>query len=197
MWESDPCFSSPTHWGQVQSHQHSCFPPSSFLLPSFVWVCIFFSTGQVLLSALHWCYACTSVSEGVFLMYLWREMYFTSTYSSAILFSPRLLLCKGVWKKLCSHVSNTILLIRKEAMCLDTCLVVFATGMTWVLVPAGNRSILAWVRGWSSQGKGLDLWFTWACGIPSVVWVIPRGLEYSRDCPNSETGQSVIQGTLC
>ena len=39
-------------------------------------------------------------------------------------------------------------------------------------------------------GKGLDLWFTWACGIPSVVWVILRGLEYSGDCSNSETGQS-------
>ena len=34
-----------------------------------------------------WCSACTSVSEGVFLMYLWREMYSTSTYSSAILSS--------------------------------------------------------------------------------------------------------------
>ena len=41
-------------------------------------------------SALSWCSACTSVSEGVFLMYLWREMYSTSTYSSAILFSPHL-----------------------------------------------------------------------------------------------------------
>ena len=35
---------------------------------------ILFSTGQVLLSALSWCSACTSVSEGVFLMYPWREM---------------------------------------------------------------------------------------------------------------------------
>ena len=35
-----------------------------------------------------WCSACTSVSEGVFLKYLWREMYSTSTYFSAILFSP-------------------------------------------------------------------------------------------------------------
>ena len=32
------------------------------------------------------CSACTSVSEGVFLMYPWREMYSMSTYSSAILF---------------------------------------------------------------------------------------------------------------
>ena len=49
------------------------FPPSSFILPSFGWFCIFFSSGQVFLSAFSWCAACTSVSEGVFLMYLWRE----------------------------------------------------------------------------------------------------------------------------
>ena len=48
---------------------------------------IFFSTGQVLLSTLSWYSACTSVSEGVFLMYLQRKMYSMSTYSSAILFS--------------------------------------------------------------------------------------------------------------
>ena len=45
------------------------FPSSSFILPSFVWLCIFFSAGQVLLSALSWCSACTSVSDGIFLMY--------------------------------------------------------------------------------------------------------------------------------
>ena len=45
------------------------FFPSSFVLPSFVWLYMFFSTGQVLLSALSWRSACTSVSEGVFLMY--------------------------------------------------------------------------------------------------------------------------------
>ena len=48
---------------------------------------IFFSTGQVLLLALSWCPACTSVSEGVFLMCLWRQMYSKSTCSSIILFS--------------------------------------------------------------------------------------------------------------
>ena len=64
------------------------FPSSSFILLSFAWFCIFFPSGQVLLSALSWCFACTSVSEVVFLMYLWREMYSTSTYSSAILFFP-------------------------------------------------------------------------------------------------------------
>ena len=64
------------------------FPSSSFILPSFVWFYIFFSAGQVLLSTLSWCSACTSVSDGVFLTYLWREMYSTSTYSSTFLFSP-------------------------------------------------------------------------------------------------------------
>jgi len=63
------------------------FSPSSFVPPSFTRFCILFSTGQVLQSALSWCSACTSVSEGVFLMYLWGEMYFTSTYFFAILFS--------------------------------------------------------------------------------------------------------------
>ena len=48
---------------------------------------LFFSTGQVLLSTVSWCSACASVSETVFLMYPWREMYSASTYSFAILFS--------------------------------------------------------------------------------------------------------------
>ena len=40
------------------------------------------------LSAEIWrCSACTSVSEGVFLMYSWRAMYSMSTYSSATFFS--------------------------------------------------------------------------------------------------------------
>ena len=63
------------------------FTPGAFILPSFAWYYISFPTDQVLLSALSWCSACTSVSEGVFLMYPWREMYSTSTYSSAILVS--------------------------------------------------------------------------------------------------------------
>ena len=44
----------------------------------------FFPTAQILLSSLSRCSACSSVSEDVFLMYLWREMYSTSTYSSAL-----------------------------------------------------------------------------------------------------------------
>ena len=45
------------------------FPRSPFILPSFAWFYIFFPPGQVLLSAISWCSACTSVSEGVLLMY--------------------------------------------------------------------------------------------------------------------------------
>ena len=41
------------------------FSSSSFLLPSFTWFYILFSTGQVLLSMLSLCSTCTSVSEGV------------------------------------------------------------------------------------------------------------------------------------
>ena len=45
------------------------FPPSSFILPSFAWFYILSSTSQVLLFALSWYSACTSVSKGVFLMW--------------------------------------------------------------------------------------------------------------------------------
>ena len=93
-WGSDPCFSSLTHQGQVQSTNIPVFLLSFFILPSFAWVCIFFSAGQVLLSALSWCSSCISVSEGMFLMYLWKEMYSTFTYSSAILFSVQDLVLK-------------------------------------------------------------------------------------------------------
>ena len=54
----------------------------------FAWFYIFFCAGQGLLSTLSRCSACTYVSEGVFLVYLWREMCSMSTHSPAILFSP-------------------------------------------------------------------------------------------------------------
>ena len=69
-----PASVSPRAKGRSRPTNTSVFPPSSFILPSFAWFYIFFSTGQVLLYALSWCSARTSVSEGVFLMYLWREM---------------------------------------------------------------------------------------------------------------------------
>ena len=78
MWGSDPCFryrSSPTH--------SPFFPlPLSSVLLSFA---SFFSGGEVLLPALSWCSAGSSVSGGIFLIHSWREMNSTSTYSSAIL----------------------------------------------------------------------------------------------------------------
>ena len=42
---------------------------------TFTSVYIFFSTGQVLLSALSWCSECTSVSEAVFPRCLWRDVF--------------------------------------------------------------------------------------------------------------------------
>ena len=85
-WGSDPTDQFP-HWLRAGPVLLTLLPPpSSFILPSFAWFCILFSTAQVLLSALSCCSACTSVSEGVFLMYPWTEMYSTSTYSSTILF---------------------------------------------------------------------------------------------------------------
>ena len=94
MWGLDLCFSSPTCWGQSSPINTPVFPTSPFILASFVWAYIFFSSGQVLLSALSWCSSCTSVSEGVFLMYPWRQMYSKFTYSSAILFSGIFLIMK-------------------------------------------------------------------------------------------------------
>ena len=85
--DQTPASVPPTTEGKSIPTNTPAFPPSSFILPSFAWFYIFFSTSQVLLCTLSWYYACTSVSEGVFLMYLWREMLYTSTYSSTILFS--------------------------------------------------------------------------------------------------------------
>ena len=88
----DPDSVPPPIQGKYSLTNTPVSPPSPFILPSFVWFHIFFSTGQVLLSSLSWGSVCTSVSEGVFLMYLWKEMYSTSSYSSAILFSLMYLL---------------------------------------------------------------------------------------------------------
>jgi len=70
--------SSPTH--------SPLFPLTFFILPSFVWYYILFSCGQVLLPTLRWYSAGSCVSGGVFLMYPWREIYSTPTYSSVILY---------------------------------------------------------------------------------------------------------------
>ena len=57
-------FLNPTRTGQVLLTL-LFIPPISFILWSFVWFYILFSSGQVLLHALSWCYASTSVSEGI------------------------------------------------------------------------------------------------------------------------------------
>ena len=64
---------------QASVISHSCFAPQ--FLPSTEFCVVLFAptTGQVLLSTLSWCSACTSVSEGVLVIYMWREMYSTST----------------------------------------------------------------------------------------------------------------------
>ena len=61
------------------------FHASSHVLPSFAWFYIFFPAVR------HSCPLSASVlhailSERIVLMYSWREMYYTSTYSSTILF---------------------------------------------------------------------------------------------------------------
>ena len=67
--DQTPALVPPSSEGRSSPTNTPVFPHSSFILPSFSWVYVFFSTGQVLLSTLNWCFACTSVSEVVFLMY--------------------------------------------------------------------------------------------------------------------------------
>ena len=61
VWESGPCFSSPARWGRSSPSNTPVLPPSYFILLSSAWFYRFFSSGQVLLSALSWCSACTAV----------------------------------------------------------------------------------------------------------------------------------------
>ena len=83
--DSDSC---PDIW--IRSLLQFLHPPRAgpFLL-TLLFFLLVPSSYQVLclLSALSWCSACTSVSEGVLLMYPQREIYSMSTYS-AILFTP-------------------------------------------------------------------------------------------------------------
>ena len=79
-------------------------PKVQGLISSFAWFYVFFSTGQVLLSTLSWCAAHTSVSEGVFLMYPWREIHCMSTYSSTVLFQSSPSISNICFLKLCSYI---------------------------------------------------------------------------------------------
>ena len=88
MCGSDPCFSSPTRWGQIQWYQHSCPHPHPPWVPSFhraLQGSIYSIPGPAVHCQLVFCKH--FYIWGVFLMYPWREMYSTSTYSSTILFS--------------------------------------------------------------------------------------------------------------
>ena len=54
LWGSDPCFSSPSAEGRSSpTNTPGFFSRSSFVLPSFAWFCIIFSTGQLPVSALN------------------------------------------------------------------------------------------------------------------------------------------------
>ena len=55
IWGPDPCSSPPPAKGGSGPNNTPVSPPSSFILRSFAWVCIYFSAGQVPLSALAWC----------------------------------------------------------------------------------------------------------------------------------------------
>ena len=83
--DQSPASVSPTLPGQCKCPAYTpVFPPSSFTPQSFVWFCIFFPAAQVLLSALSWCSAYISISESVFLMYPWREMYSSTLLSRLV-----------------------------------------------------------------------------------------------------------------
>ena len=85
-------------WCVDQTHASVPHPPTKgrsspvnfsfspyFLLPTeFCVVLYILSDDRVLLPALSWCCGISTVSEGVFLMYLWREIYSMLTYSSSI-----------------------------------------------------------------------------------------------------------------
>ena len=90
--DQTPASVPPLAEGRSSPTKTPIFPPSPFVLLSFAWFCMFFSTDQALLSTLSWCSACTFVSEAVFLMHLWRETYSMSTYSSAIFVSAHYLI---------------------------------------------------------------------------------------------------------
>ena len=61
--DQTPASVPPPTEGRSSPTDTPVFPASFFIILSFAWYYIFFSTGQVLLSALSWCSACTSVSE--------------------------------------------------------------------------------------------------------------------------------------
>lgn len=67
---------------QLPNPNHSCslsssFSLPSFILPSYLWICIILSGGQGLLLVFSWH---STASVDVFLMYPWSKRHSTSTY---------------------------------------------------------------------------------------------------------------------
>ena len=88
--------SQPTAWGLTLASPPALpgagqvlltllFSLPSCILVSSAWNCIFPSGGQGLLLVLSWSSVRASEPADTFLMPLWRQMYYTLTYSSAIL----------------------------------------------------------------------------------------------------------------
>ena len=143
------------------------FHPSSFVLPSSEWFYIFFSSGQVLLSALSWCSECTSVSECVFLMYPWREMYSMSTYSSPILFS---LLFQLLISKFLSILSLRFLIFLQD---LHPALKGISNHLEWSThtQPYSDIVVCAQTGGWNLKKIFFNI-YLFIC----LCWVVAHGL---------------------
>ena len=85
MWGSDLCFSSLTLQVRVQSCSLSSFSLPSFVLPSFALIGIFLICVQGLLPTLGGVLRDLLHLKMYSWLHLWKEMYSTYTYSSAIL----------------------------------------------------------------------------------------------------------------
>ena len=101
-----------------QSHflSSAVFLPS-FILLSFVWICIFLLGGQGLLPTLSWCSVRSPASEDVFLMHPWREDYSPSSCSSTILSSSRI----AIVEFLTLSTRKIFMTIPEQYLCVHTC----------------------------------------------------------------------------
>ena len=154
-----PASVTPSTEGRSSPTNTSISPTSSFVLPTSEWYYIFFSSGQVLLSALSWCSECTSVSECVFLMYPWREMYSTSTYSSPILFS---LLFQLLISKFLSILSLRFLIFLQD---LHPALKGISNHTKWSThtQPYSDIVVCAQTGGWNLKKKNLTFIYLFVC----------------------------------
>ena len=60
-----PASVSPPSGCKSSPHHSPLYSTSRFILLSFVWVCMFFSSGHIFLPTVSWCSARPSVSEGI------------------------------------------------------------------------------------------------------------------------------------